>query len=129
MRNALVSTFILAQSLFGQQAANATTDSARIDLAVLVTGIPDSDRLADFERFLGQHFTKVGTASYSKFRAEQADGYDVVLFDCEVRPQPGRIGLRPAPELSPDFARASVMISGAGALLAERKFESKIDWH
>tara|TARA_R110002096_G_scaffold60508_13_gene150867 strand:- start:159 stop:548 length:390 start_codon:yes stop_codon:yes gene_type:complete len=129
MRNALVSTFILAQSLFGQQAANATTDSARIDLAVLVTGIPDSDRLADFERFLGQHFTKVGTASYSKFRAEQADGYDVVLFDCEVRPQPGRIGLRPAPELSPDFARASVMISGAGALLAGRKFESKIDWH
>jgi hypothetical protein len=99
----------------------------KLDLRVLYAGTPDSARTADFMGFLREHFTTVGTTSYTNFRAEEADPYDVVIFDCEIRPQPGRIGLEPRPKLPDTFNRASVMIGGPGTLLAE-SFKSKIDW-
>ena len=91
-----------------------------------VTGRPDGARRGEFELFLGEHFTKVGVVDWTTFRPEQADDYDVVVFDCEVRPEPGRIGLAPAPDLPADFARASVLVCGAA--IVARPLGLKTDW-
>ena len=100
----------------------------KIDVAVLVTGRDDGARRDDFAAFLRLHFARVGTASYSDFTATDAEGYDVVVLDAEVRPQPGRIGLPPMPQLGDDYARATVLVQGAGAIVGDRA-ERKIDWH
>ena len=107
--------------------ATPATSQEKIALDVLYAGTPDSAWTADFVGFLREHFSTVGTTSYTNFQAEEANPYDVVIFDCEIRPQPGRIGLEPRPKLPEDFNRASVMIGGPGTLLAE-SFKSKIDW-
>lgn len=115
---ALAATWAVAIPATGQE---------KIELNVLYAGTPESTRTADFVGFLRDHFTTVGTTSYTNFKASEADAFDVVIFDCEIRPQPGRIGLEPRPKLPEDFNRASVMIGGPGTLLAEG-FQSKIDW-
>ena len=68
-----------AASLSGAQAAD---DAANlIDLKVLYAGHAGSERAKDFESFLTQHFREVATTSYSEFSPEQADDFDVVVFD------------------------------------------------
>ncbi len=118
--------FVLASALV-LTAPAAAQEPEKIDLRVLVTGIPGSVRLAEFETFLSEHFKKVGTTSYSDFEPQQARGYDVLIIDAEVRPKPGRIGLPRAPRLTAQFDRASVLVAGAGARL-QRTLENKIDW-
>jgi hypothetical protein len=99
----------------------------KINLRVLYAGRPGDARTAEFVAFLGQHFTKVGEASYSDFEPKMADGYDVVLFDAAREPVPNRIGLPPKPKLPPDYDRASVLIGGAGVMAVE-PFKPKLDW-
>lgn len=99
----------------------------KIDLRVLMTGREEGTRRAEFVDFLRLHFKKVGAVSYSDFKPSDADGYDVVVFDAEIVPEPGRIGLPRRPQLPEDFARASVLVSGGGAGLA-RGLKIKTDW-
>ena len=99
----------------------------KIDLRVLVTGVPGSERLKDFHKFLREEFRVVGTTSYSDFREQDARDYDVVVFDAEITPTPGRIGLPKRPDLPRDFARASVLVAGGGAILA-RLLGLKTNW-
>jgi hypothetical protein len=106
----------------------ASADPAdKINLRVLYAGRPGDARTAEFVAFLGQHFTKVGEASYSDFEPKMADGYDVVLFDAARERVPNRIGLPPKPKLPPDYNRASVLIGGAGVMAVE-PLKTKFDW-
>ena len=119
-----------ALSLIGvvaSQAVDAATSRDKIDLRVLVTGIEGSKRLAEFREFLSAEFRVVGTTSYSGFRAEDAEGYDVVVFDAEGRPMAGLRELPKSPSLPKDFKRASVLVGWAGAILA-RPLGLKTDW-
>lgn len=108
-------------------APSVLAQDARIDLRVLYAGTPDTERTEDFREFLSRHFVEVGTASFKNFEVSDADGFDVVLFDCDIRPTPGSIGVETPPTLPAGFDKASVLIGGAGALLAERQ-KLKIDW-
>ena len=112
-------------------AAPAQFDTApeKVDLAVLYVGSEGGDRTADFVRFLDAHFIKVGTAVYPTFDANQADPYDVVVLDVEMRPTKNSIGIGPQPTLPPDYARATVLVNGPGVIVAERQLKSKIDWY
>ena len=124
-------TALLTSALSAQEAWKADGPAAdgqgKIDLRVLVTGVPQSARLEDFRKFLSARFRVVETTSYSAFVPKQADEFDVVVFDAEIKPQPGRIGLPKPPTLPEDFARASVLVSGGGAILA-RPLGLKTDW-
>lgn len=106
---------------------DAQKPADKIGLSVLVTGRDDGDRRGDFVAFLQEHFAQVGTASYSEFTAADAVGWDVVVLDAEVRPEPGRIGLPKQPKLEADYDRATVLVQGAGAIVGDRA-SLKIDW-
>ena len=115
----------LVLSPTGSAAAQApgadAPEAARIPLRVLYAGSPGTPREAEFRELLGAHFEAVGTTSYSDFRADEADAWDVVVFDYDIEPTPGRIGLGPRPDLPDDWARASVLVGGAGAMLGDRE--------
>ncbi|MEM7205266.1 MAG: hypothetical protein AAF628_33735 [Planctomycetota bacterium] len=128
MRSA--TTLTLALGLLGPAlAAQSVPRNAdgKLDLAVLVTGREDGTRRSAFATFLEQHFARVGVCDYTAFAPADADDFDVVVFDCEIRPAPGRIGLAKAPTLPPDFARASMLVAGGGAILAD-PLGLKTDW-
>jgi hypothetical protein len=109
----------------------------RIALAVLYAGNPGGDRAQDYTRFLQKHFNRVGTADYSKFTADQAKGYDVVVLDwgpIYPRDQDGKIpnkieslNLPKAPVLSEEYSRSTLMI-GAVAGTIGKALRLKIDW-
>ena len=122
----LPATALTAQGVESESSTEAARPKS--DLRILVTGIVGSERLDGYAEFLRREFKTVGTTSYSKFRPEQAVDFDVVIFDCEYRPTPGRIGLPPSPKLPKDYDRASVFVSGAGSRIG-RALETKIDWH
>ena len=90
-------------------------------------GRPGDARTTEFVAFLGQHFVKVGEASYSAFEPKMADEYDVVLFDAAREKTTNTIGLPPRPKLPLDYDRASVLIGGAG-VMAVMPLQSKLDW-
>jgi len=100
---------------------------ARIPLRVLYAGSVDSARTDDFVRFLQSEFVGVGTTAFTSFDPGEAEGYDVVIFDCEIKPTERTIGVEKPPELPRSFDKPSVLIGGAGALIAER-LELKSDW-
>lgn len=114
--------------------ATAQTDTPpaapapQVDLAVLYVGSEGGPRTADFVSFLRKHFTTVGTAVYPMFQATEADPYDVVVLDFEMRPKDNSIGIGPQPELPANYARATVLVNGPGVIVAE-KLGSKIDWY
>jgi hypothetical protein len=123
-------------SLFGWLAVAATAQApapvaavpAKQELAVLYVGSAEGPRTSDFVQFLQQHFTTVGTAVYANFDARQADPYDVVVLDVEMKPKENSIGIGPQPTLPADYARATVLISGPGVIVSQ-KFGSKLDWY
>ena len=115
-----------AGTLVPQTTAQVPAPS-KLDARVLYAGVPGAPRTGEFVAFLSQHFAKVGSTDYSQFRAEEADGYDVVIFDAKPNPTARSIGLPSAPSLPADFRRASVLISGAG-INAFRKQKLKLDW-
>ena len=57
-------------------------------------GRADSERSERFAAYLEQHFTQVGRADYSSYTAADAEGYDVVILDCEIIPPEGAPGHR-----------------------------------
>jgi hypothetical protein len=105
--------------------ATAADPTGKINLRVLYAGRPGDARTVEFVAFLGQHFAKVGEASYSDFTPPMANGYDVVVFDA-ARTQ-NSIGLPPGPKLPPDYDRASVLVGGAGVRAVE-SLKPKLDW-
>ena len=108
--------------------AAAADPAGKINLRVLYAGRPGDARTAEFVAFLGQHFTKVGEASYSDFEPAMANDYDVVLFDAaSKRTTPNSLGLPKRPKLPPDYNRASVLIGGAG-VMAVMPLAPKLDW-
>ena len=108
----------------------------KLELRVLYTGDPENDRTADFTRFLEEHFAHVGSTSYETFTAEDADGYDVVIFDWPTiypRDENGEVlrdnfslKMPGAPRLPADWDKPSILIGSAGQRLFDRR--SKFDW-
>jgi hypothetical protein len=108
-----------------------------ISLKVLYAGNANSDRAKDFVSFLEKHFAKVGAADFGKFREADAKDYDVVLFDWtsiyprnkegKIDNSAGNITMPPAPQLSPDFAKATILIGAAGGQVAGTR-QIKINW-
>jgi len=123
----LLALLLATGSAHAQEPARDSVPDDRIDLRVLVTGVPGSERLDRFRAFLEEEFTGVGTTAYTDFTAEDAEGFDVVVIDAEITPTPTAIGLPARPSLSRDYDRATVLVSGAGAILA-RPLGLKTDW-
>jgi len=117
--------------LFGLLAAatpaQAPATAEKVPLDVLYVGSKDGARTPDFVQFLQQHFRRVSTAVYSDFQATDADPYDVAVLDVEMHPKQNSIGIGPQPTLPPGYARATVLVSGPGVIVAE-KLGCKIDW-
>jgi hypothetical protein len=108
-----------------------------INLKVLYAGNTGSDRAKDFVSFLEKHFAKVGSADFGKFREADAKDYDVVLFDWtsiyprnkegKIDNSAGNITMPPAPNLSPDFTKPTILIGAAGGQVAGTR-QLKINW-
>ena len=84
----------------------------KINLKILYAGLLDTDRQKDFVKFLGGHFEKVGVGDYLNFRAEQADGFDVVILDHD-----GAEFRSPRPDVPRDYSRATITMGVPGALI------------
>ncbi len=123
--------------LLASSSAFASED--RQDIDVLYAGKPGSERMADFERFLAEHFAAVGTTSLETFTSEDADAYDVVILDWVSifpRDKDGRINrenfqlrLPRFPELPKDYDKATVMISSVAARVGGHANQQlKFDW-
>ncbi len=84
----------------------------KIDLRILYAGLPDTDRQKDFVKFLSGHFEKVGVGDYLNFRADQADGFDVVILDHD-----GADFWAPRPDVPRDYSRATITMGVPGALI------------
>jgi hypothetical protein len=108
-----------------------------INLKVLYAGNASSDRAKDFISFLEKHFAKVCSADFGKFQEADAKDYDVVLFDWtsiyprnkegKIDNSAGSITMPPGPQLSPDFAKATILIGAAGGQVAGTR-QIKINW-
>ncbi len=98
----------------GEEAEVVSGDvGAMIDLRILYAGLPDTDRQKDFVKFLSGHFEKVGVGDYLNFRAEQADGFDVVILDHD-----GADFRAPRPDVPRDYSRATVTMGVPGAFIS-----------
>ncbi len=121
-----VAAFMLVLMICGSGfSEEKQTVADRIDLRVLYTGNPGSDRMKDFETLLKQHFAAVKTADYRKFVPHDAKDYDVVIFDWTTtysRDESGKItwddgggfSAPQPPKLGGDFGRPTVLIGAAG---------------
>jgi hypothetical protein len=134
MRYGLLAAALAALAVSGRPAAAAE----KVNLKVLYAGNPGSPRAKDFVAFLGQHFAGVGETHYEKFQADEAKGFDVVVFDwTSIYPRDpdgkidskreGGIHTPKAPRLPADFDRPAVLIGAAGGSLAG-PLRLKIDW-
>lgn len=97
-------------------------------MGVLYVGSAESRRTDDFVEFLNNHFTRVGTAIYPQFTPNDADPYDVVVLDAEMRPSKNSIGIGPQPQLPADYSRATILVNGPGVIVADRQLHAKLDW-
>jgi hypothetical protein len=115
----------------------AVVGAEPINLKVFYAGNPGSERGKDFVSFLKKHFAKVGSADFGKFKEVDANSYDVVLFDWtsiyprnkagKIDNSVGSITMPPAPQLSPRFAKATILIGAAGGQIANSR-QLKINW-
>ena len=120
-------------------AAWSAPDHERQNLDILYAGKPGSERMADFKQFLSEHFERVETTSLETFTAEQADDYDVVVFDwvgVYRRTADGNIdrdnfGLDTprTPELPADYDKPTVLVGVLAAQFGQNpKNKLKFDW-
>jgi hypothetical protein len=118
--------------------ASTSRAAEPIGLSVLYAGNPGNDRENDFKAFLSQHFARVGTADYRKFKDEGAKGYDVVILDWTSiypRDKDGKILAKidrlnspdPIPSLSEGYDRPTILIGAAGGSVGIA-LRLKIDW-
>ena len=87
----------------------------KIKLRILCTTSVKPGRTDDFVAFLNKHFVTVATTDYKSFQEGDAEGYDVVIIDYGTT-RPGS----PVPNLSPDYARATVTMGVAGSEVGRR---------
>jgi hypothetical protein len=125
---------LLLAIVFGLWAASARTDD-KLDLRVLYWGDSGSAREADFRTFPEQHFKAVALGRVDNFRAEDADGYDVVIFDWsntydgKGNPNKEARGKRGSetPLLGKSFSRPTILLGEMGGRVAI-PLKLKIDW-
>ena len=91
------------------QESETAQSTAKIDLDVLYVGRPGSERENDFRGFLSTHFARVATSNGETFDGTEAQGFDVVVFDCN------------APHLPEGFGRPSVTIGLDGMRLFAKR--------
>lgn len=120
-------------------AALLASDSSHADeehrLRVLYCGNPGTDRMSDFEVFLGDHFS-VTTTHLGKFQPSIADGHDVVIFDWSAtydgQGNPDRKKSDELsdsiPKLTETFDRPAVLVGAAGGKVA-MPLKLKLNWY
>lgn len=120
------------------KAEDAKQGPAKIELDVLYAGNPGSQRTEDFEALLKRFFRGVEIANFETFKAEDAEPFDVVIFDWTSifpRNEQGKItwqdGLnlsqpRP-PQLDRNFSKPVVMIGAAAGSLSDQ-LRTAINW-
>jgi hypothetical protein len=91
-----------------------TAEAEKIGLKVLYVGRPGSDREKDFTGFLKPNFELVKTADLGGFEENQADEFDVVIFDYD-----GDAFKAPRPNISPAYSRPTVTLGVIGALICD----------
>jgi len=92
--------------------------TAKIAMRVLYAGHPDSAREKDFVEFLGKYFTQVRTGDLATFSDKSAKGFDVTILDYDGD---GTAAFKfPRPKLSLNYARATVTVGVAGALICSQ---------
>src|SRR5438067_5623999 len=106
-----------------------------IGLKVFYAGHSGSEREADFVALLEKHFAKVGKGELSKFTADQAAEYDVVILDWTSiftthnedgsipKDAPPSIEMPPIPKLDEKYDRPTVLI---GAVAGHFGNENKL---
>ena len=91
-----------------------TAKGEKIGLKVLYVGHPDSDREKDFKDFLNPNFELVKTADLGNFEENQAEKFDVVIFDYD-----GDAFKAPRPNISPNYSRPTVTVGVIGSLICD----------
>ena len=87
-------------------------EANKFNLRILYTGNPGSRREKEFIKFLTGHFTKVEAGDLAGFKESDAKGFDVIILDYD-----GKGFDAPRPQLSPEYARPTVTVGVAGALI------------
>ena len=101
-----------------EQEQRQPASPAKIALRILYAGHPGSDREKDFSDFLGKYFTQVETGDLATFSDRSADGFDVAILDYD---SDGKDAFKfPRPKLSQNYARATVTVGVAGALICSQ---------
>jgi hypothetical protein len=91
-----------------------TPEGEKIGLNVLYVGRPGSDREKDFKDFLNPNFELVKTADLGNFEENQAEKFDVVIFDYD-----GDAFNAPRPNISPAYSRPTVTVGVIGSLICD----------
>jgi len=89
--------------------------AGKIDLRILYAGLPNTDRSKDFVDFLTKHFEYVETADYNTFTGDETAGFDVAIVDYD-----GVEFRAPLPNISRQYARATVTMGVPGAFICSR---------
>ena len=89
--------------------------SEKIELRILYTGLPNTERSKDFVEFLTRHFKQVESTDYNTFVESKTTGFDVTIIDYD-----GQDTRAPVPSISRQYARATVTIGSPGADLCSR---------
>ncbi len=88
--------------------------TGKIGLGVFYAGRPGSGRQKDFTGFLEKRFAKVKSGDLAVFKAGDAAGFDVVIFDYD-----GDGFKAPRPNIGADYARATITLGVAGSLICD----------
>lgn len=105
-----------------EETRQASTDNAggeietpdRIEMRILYVGHPGSEREKDFADFLTAHFKLVETGDLANFEENQAEQFDVTIFDYDGDPFKA-----PRPNISRNYSRATVTLGVVGALICD----------
>ncbi len=92
-----------------------TETSEKIGLRILYAGLPNTDRAKDFVDFLKGHFQQVETTDYNTFTGSHTTEFDVAIIDHD-----GADTRAPRPNISRQYARATVTVGVPGAFLCSQ---------
>jgi hypothetical protein len=91
------------------------TSSEKIGLRILYAGLPNTDRAKDFVDFLTKYFQHVETADYNTFTGSHTADFDVAIIDHD-----GADTRAPRPDISRQYARATVTMGVPGAFICSQ---------
>ena len=89
--------------------------SEKIDLSILYAGLPNTGRTKDFVDFLKTYFRQVETTDYNTFTGSHTTDFDVAIIDHD-----GLDTRAPRPNISRQYARATVTIGVPGAFICSQ---------